>query len=78
MENNLLNRITVDPNICHGKPTIRKTRYSVALILELLSSGMTEQEIISDYPNIESEDIKACLLFASKINDYKIDNLIIA
>lgn len=68
----LLERITIDQNICHGKPTIRGMRYPVEMILDLLSSGMTFQEIIEDYPSIENEDIKACLAFASKITDIKI------
>jgi uncharacterized protein (DUF433 family) len=64
--NMLLNRITVNPAICHGKPTIRDMRYPVEMILDLLSSGMTESEIIEDYPGIEQEDILACLAFASQ------------
>lgn len=69
---NLLDRITIVPDICHGKPTIRGMRYPVEMILDLLSSGMTFQEIIDDYPAIEIDDIKACLSFASKITDVKI------
>jgi uncharacterized protein (DUF433 family) len=49
MENQLLQRITLDPNICHGKPCIRGLRYPVEFILELLSSGMNAKEIIDDY-----------------------------
>lgn len=52
-------RITVDPEICHGKPTIRGLRYPVELILELLSSGMTQEEILDDYPDLEQEDLRA-------------------
>jgi uncharacterized protein (DUF433 family) len=48
---NILQRITINPNICFGKPTIRGMRYSVELILELLSSGMSYQEILDDYPS---------------------------
>jgi uncharacterized protein (DUF433 family) len=69
---NLLDRITIVPDICHGKPTIRGMRYPVEMILDLLSSGMTFQEIIDDYPAIEIDDIKACLSFASKMTDVKI------
>ncbi|MBK8055165.1 MAG: DUF433 domain-containing protein [Saprospiraceae bacterium] len=65
------NRITIDPNICFGKPTIRGMRYSVELILELLSSGMTYQEILDDYPSLEKEDILACIMFANNIVRYK-------
>jgi uncharacterized protein (DUF433 family) len=63
----LLNRITINSDICHGKPTIRNMRYPVEIILDLLSSGMTYEEIIKDYPAIQNEDIKACLAFASKL-----------
>jgi uncharacterized protein (DUF433 family) len=52
-------RITIDPAICHGKPTIRGLRYPVEPILELLSAGMTHDEILDDYPDLEREDILA-------------------
>lgn len=61
MKNPLLERITVNPEICHGKPTIRNKRYTVELILDLLSAGSTHAEILEDYPNLEEEDILACL-----------------
>ncbi len=66
-DNNLLTRITINTAICHGKPTIRNMRYPVTLILELLSAGMTPQEIIDDYPALELQDVAACLMFASKL-----------
>ncbi len=59
---NLMERITIDPEICHGKPTIRGLRYPVETILELLSSGMTTEEILEDYEDLEREDILAALL----------------
>lgn len=62
-----MKRITMNPDVCFGKPTIRNMRYPVEMILDLLSAGMTNQEIIEDYPAIEDADIKACLLFASKL-----------
>jgi len=68
---NLLSRITVNPDICHGKPTIRNMRYPVTLILDLLSAGMTTAEILEDYPSLEIEDVYACLTFASKLVDIK-------
>ena len=71
MENQLLQRITLDPNICHGKPCIRGLRYPVELILELLSSGMNSQEIIDDYNDLEHEDILAALLFAARLTQVK-------
>jgi len=67
MDNTLLKRITHNPDICHGKPCIRGLRYPVELILELLSSGMTTEEILADYDDLESEDIFAVLLFAARI-----------
>ncbi|HET7229477.1 MAG TPA: DUF433 domain-containing protein [Longimicrobium sp.] len=54
------NRITIDPAICHGKPTIRGLRYPVETILERLSSGMTSDEILDGYPGLEREDISQC------------------
>lgn len=54
-------RITIDPEICHGKPTVRGLRYPVESILELLSSGVTAEEILEDYPDLEREDIMAGL-----------------
>ena len=66
-----LERITIDPNICHGKPCIRGLRYPVELILELLSSGMTTEEILSDYEDLEEEDILAALTFATRLTQVK-------
>ncbi|NEW84703.1 MAG: DUF433 domain-containing protein [Mariniphaga sp.] len=67
----LISRITLNPEVCHGKPTIRNMRYTVELILDLLSSGMTNSEIIEDYPALEEDDIKACLTFASRLTRVK-------
>ena len=63
---NLLSRITIDPDICHGKPSIRNMRYPVEMILDLLSAGMTHQEILVDYPAMQEDDIRACLAYASR------------
>ncbi|WP_420148069.1 DUF433 domain-containing protein [Spirosoma sp.] len=71
MENTLLQRITLNPDICHGKPTIRNKRYPVELILDLLAAGMTHQEILDDYPALEEEDIRACLAYASRLASVK-------
>ena len=71
MNRQLLTRITINPEICQGKPTIRNTRYTVDMILDLLSSGMSELEIIEDYPALELNDIKACLSFASQLSKVK-------
>jgi len=66
-----LARITIDPNICHGKPCIRGLRYPVEFLLELLSSGMTYDEILADYPDLEREDIFAALEFATRLSQIK-------
>jgi uncharacterized protein (DUF433 family) len=71
MDNTLLQRITHNPNICHGKPCIRRLRYPVEFILELLSSGMTTEEILADYDDLESKDILAVLLFAARLSQVK-------
>ena len=75
---NLLGRITINPEVCHGKPTIRDMRYPVEMILDLLASGMTFQEIINDYPAIETDDIKACLAYASKLTRVKSIHKVVA
>ncbi len=71
MSSNLLQRITYNPDICHGKPCIRGLRYPVELILELLSSGMTSDEILADYDDLEREDILASLQFAVRLSQVK-------
>jgi uncharacterized protein (DUF433 family) len=68
---NLLDRITIDPEICHGKPTIRGLRYPVETILELLSAGMTIEEILADYEDLEREDILAVLNYATRLSQIK-------
>ncbi len=68
MEGNLLQRITHSPNVCFGKPIIRNMRYPVELILDLLTAGMTIEEILEDYADLETKNIRACLLFTSKAN----------
>lgn len=67
MEEELLQRITLNPKVSFGKPTIRNMRYPVEVILDLLSAGMTTAELLEDYPDLEEKDIQACLLFASKL-----------
>lgn len=66
-ETNLLQRITLNPSVCFGKPTIRNLRYPVEILLELLSGEMTHEEILEDYPDLEKDDLRACILFASKM-----------
>ena len=74
----LINRITINPDICHGKPSIRNMRYPVELVLDLLSSGMSFREIIADYPSLEDDDIKACLAFASRLTKVKTIHKVVA
>jgi uncharacterized protein (DUF433 family) len=63
----LLARITIDPVICHGKPCVRGLRYPVEMLLELLSSGMTIDEILADYEDLEPDDLLAVLAFAAQL-----------
>ena len=63
-QSELLKRITIDPTICHGKPAIRHLRYPVAAILEYLAGGDTKEDILEEFPDLEEEDIEACLTFA--------------
>ena len=65
---NLSERITMNPEICHGKPTIRGLRYTVESILELLSSGMAIEDILADYEDLEREDILAALDYARRLS----------
>jgi uncharacterized protein (DUF433 family) len=58
-----LDRITISPEICHGKPCIRGMRWPVEVIIDLLGSGMTMDQIIEDHPELQKEDILACLNF---------------
>lgn len=67
----LLERITIDPDVCHGKPCVRGLRYPVEMILELLSGDMSSQDVLDDYEDLEEADIKACLLYASKLSQIK-------
>lgn len=71
MQEELISRITIDSNICHGKPTIRGLRYPVDNMLELLASGMTIEELLDDYPDLEKEDFLACLQYAAKLTQIK-------
>jgi uncharacterized protein (DUF433 family) len=67
----LIERITINPEVCHGKPTVRGLRYPVENLLELLASGMTHEEILDDYPDLESKDLLAVLEYATKLTQVK-------
>jgi len=64
MSKDLLSRITIRPEQCHGRPCIRGMRIRVVDVLEMLASGAAESEILVDFPDLEPEDIRACLAYA--------------
>lgn len=63
----LLKRISINPNICHGKPCIRGTRIMVSIILDNLTAGVSREEILKSYPTLQPEDIDAALAYASEV-----------
>jgi len=67
-----MDRIVVDPEILVGKPIIKGTRIPVYLIIEFLANGLTQEEILYQYPTLKKEDIKAALLYASKCLDREV------
>lgn len=71
-------RITSNPDICHGKPCIRGLRYPVETVLEWLSSGMSVEDILDDYEDLEREDIMAALSFASRLARIKRIEMLVA
>ena len=75
---NLLERITVDPAICHGKPVVRGLRYPVETLLELLSSGMTIEDILADYEDLERDDVLAVLAYATRLSQVKRTDILAA
>ncbi len=66
-EQALLSRITSSPDICHGKPCIRNLRYPVESVLEWMSSGMTNEEILADYEDLEADDLRAATAWAARL-----------
>lgn len=70
--NNLLDRITLDPDICNGKPTIRGLRITVKTILEYLAAGETLENILDAYPVLEREDVFAAMQYAVKMSDHEV------
>ncbi|HTE20365.1 MAG TPA: DUF433 domain-containing protein [Armatimonadota bacterium] len=76
--NPLIERIIIDPDVCHGKPVVRGLRYPVELILELLSAGMSNDDILADYEDLEREDILAALAYATLLSQVKRIELIAA
>ena len=66
--NPLLQRISVDPSVCFGKPCIRGTRIWVSLILDFLANGMSIQEILAEYPQLTEEDIRAAIAYGAEMS----------
>ena len=66
--NDLLSRISIDPNVCFGKPCIRGHRIWVSLILDLLANGSSTEELLDDYPGLELKDILACLAYGAEMS----------
>lgn len=66
---NYLDRITINPSVCNGKPTIRDMRITVKTILEFLAAGETEENLLKAYPNLQAEDIKAAVQYAARSMD---------
>ena len=68
MKQPLLERISIDPNVCFGKPCIRGTRIWVSLILDLLAGGMSVQRILAEYPQLEEVDIRAAIAYGAEMS----------
>ena len=71
MDTALLNRISLNPSVGHGKPTIRQSRYLVESILEYLSGGDTVEDLTNAFPDLERADILACIAYATEILKHK-------
>lgn len=67
----LMDRITIDPEVMVGKPVIKGTRITVKLIIQLLANGLSETEILKDYPDLKPQDVKAALLYASQCLEHE-------
>ncbi len=72
MAENLLSRITIRSDQCHGRPCIRGMRIRVLDVLQMLAGGMTAEEILADFPYLEMDDIRASLLYAAKVMDHPV------
>ena len=75
---NLLSRITVDPEICHGKPCVRGLRYPVETILEYLAGGDSVEDLLAEFPDLERKDFLACLEFSRRMLAAKTAHLVLA
>jgi uncharacterized protein (DUF433 family) len=70
--NTLLERVTIDPNVCGGRPCIKGTRIWVSLILDLLADGMAESELLSEYPQLSHEDVLAAIAYGAEVTRERI------
>jgi uncharacterized protein (DUF433 family) len=68
MNEQLLSRITIDPQVCHGKPCVRGLRYPVEMILELLSGGMSFTQILADYEDLQEDDLRAACAYGARLS----------
>ena len=75
--NSLLERITIQPDICHGKPVIRGLRYPVESVLEYLAAGDSFEDVLAEFPDLEREDLLACLEFAAHSLKVKSQHLVL-
>lgn len=64
----LLNRISINPNVCFGKPCVKGTRIWVSLILDFLASGMSPEEVLREYPDLTALDVQACLAYGAEMS----------
>ena len=64
MERSQLGRITINPSICHGKPCVRGMRWPVEVVIDMLGAGMSADDIVREHPELQKEDIQACLNYA--------------
>ncbi|MDB6041356.1 MAG: hypothetical protein JWM99_5197, partial [Verrucomicrobiales bacterium] len=76
--NSLLSRIKIDPEICHGKPVIRNLRYPVESMLEYLAAGDSFEDLLTEFPDLEREDLQACIEFAAQSLKLKSQYLVLA
>lgn len=76
--NSLLARITIDPAVCHGKPVIRNLRYPVESMLEYLAAGDSFEDLLEEFPDLEREDLQACIEFAARSLKLKSQHLVLA
>ena len=74
----LISRITIDPEICHGKPVVRGLRYPVETLLEYLAGGDTIEDVLAEFPDLQREDLLACLEFAAQSLKLKSQHLVVA